>query len=52
MCRVTCDRLVKMYLAAAQSDPPAYLVPNWPFGVKKLMLLLPTKFYARPTIVV
>lgn len=43
--------LVKMYLALAESDPPISLVPNWPIGASKLMLLDPTKFWASLMIV-
>lgn len=43
--------LVKMYLALAESDPPISLVPNWPRGASRLMLLDPTKFWANFTIV-
>ena len=42
---------VKMYLGLAESLPPESRVPNWPIGCRRLMLLLPTKFCAKLTIV-
>lgn len=42
---------VKMYLGLAESLPPESRVPNWPIGCRRLILLLPTKFWAKLTIV-
>lgn len=44
--------MVKMYRGLAESLPPCSLVPNWPRGCKRFKLLLPTKFWAKPTMVI
>lgn len=44
-------RAVKTYLAEAWSLPPSLLDPNCPLGNNKLMLLEPTKFWAKRIIV-
>ncbi len=41
-----------MYLGLAESLPPCRRVPNWPRGWSMFKLLLPTKFWARPTMVI
>jgi len=47
---VNVSNLVQIYLALAKSFPALYLVPNWPFGAKILILFDPTKFCAIPII--
>ncbi len=44
--------MVNMYLGLAESLPPCRRVPNWPRGWSMFKLLLPTKFWARPTMVI
>lgn len=44
--------MVKMYRGLAESLPPCNLVPNWPRGCSRFKLLLPTKFWAKPTMVI